>query len=316
MNGAQSQAQPVTLTNFLDAQRRHRLWIFLSTMAASALTIALIVNGWSYYILDQEHRPFSPKHLELKPSGTIGLRLGILGLILFALIYFYPLRKYWPALGRIGKAKNWLDYHVMLGLIAPVIISFHAAFKIHGFAGMAYWTMIGLTVSGLVGRYFYAQIPRSIGAADMTLKEIQGFSSQLVTALHEQNLVPESHMESLLRLPDSAKVQSMPVLVALVRMTWLDLTRPFKVWALRRHATKGIAGRLLTLGGILHTRNVELEKVISMASEQASLSKRILFLSTTHRVFHLWHIVHRPFSLSFAIFVIIHVAVVVTLGYF
>ncbi len=316
MNGVQSQAQSVRLTTFLDAQRRHRLWIFLSTMAALALTVALIVNGWSYYILDQEHRPFSPKHLELKPSGTVGLRLGILGLILFALIYLYPLRKYWPAMGRIGKSKNWLDYHVMLGLIAPVIISFHSAFKIHGFAGMAYWTMIGLTTSGLVGRYFYAQIPKSIGAADMSLKEMQGFSSELVTALHDQNLVQASQMESLLRLPDRAKVETMPVLVALFRMTWLDLTRPFRVWALRRHVTKGIGWRILTLGGVLRSRNAELEKVISLACEQASLSKRILFLSTTHRVFHLWHVVHRPFSLSFAIFVIIHVAVVVTLGYF
>jgi hypothetical protein len=70
------------------------------------------------------------------------------------------------------------------------------------------------------------------------------------------------------------------------------------------------------LGGILHTRRAALERAISLASEQAALAKQILFLSKTLRVFHLWHVIHRPFSLSFAILVIIHVTVVISLGYF
>ncbi len=102
---------------------------------------------------------------------------------------------------------------------------------------------------------------------------------------------------------------------ALLRMLWLDLKRPFQVWALRRHAA-GRFGSLSTLAGILHTRHTELERAVALASRQAALAKRILFLSKTHRVFHLWHVVHVPFSLSFAIFVVIHVSVQIWLGYF
>ncbi len=315
MNHVGSQAQSLQGTLFLGPEKRHKIYIFLCTIAAVTLAVTLAAYGWDYYSLDPEQRPFSLKHHYLKPSGKYGLDLGIVGLSLFALIYLYPLRKYWPALQRIGKTKHWFDFHVMMGLIAPVIISFHCAFKVHGFAGMAYWMMIGLTVSGIVGKYFYAQIPRSIDAAEMSLKEMQSMSAELTESLRAQNIVKYEDIEPLFRLPDSEAVKRMPVLLALAEMTWLDITRPFRVWAVRRR-TMRFGGRLVTLGGILRTRQYELERVIALASHQASLAKRILFLAKTHRVFHLWHVVHRPFSISFAVFVIIHVTVVVWLGYF
>lgn len=315
MTNPERQTRRCRLAILLDPQVRHRLWIRLMIAAAAALALTLVAYGWDYYILAQAQRPFSLKHDYLKPSGTTGLRLGIAGIAIFVLIYLYPLRKYWQTLGRIGKTKNWLDFHVTLGLIAPVVISFHCAFKTGGFAGMAYWVMIALTTSGIVGRYFYAQIPRSIGAAELSLNEMQTMSTELMAALGSQNVLSLARMERLFRLPDAREVQSMPTVWVLAKMVWLDVSRPFEVWALRRSAS-GVAGRILSLGGVLHGRNVELEKTISLASSQAALAKRILFLSRTHRVFHLWHVVHRPFSLSFAIFVIIHVSVVVWLGYF
>jgi hypothetical protein len=316
MNRAASQTRHLGIASvLLDPQKRHRIWISLGALLGIALTIALTANGWDYYVLDQAHRPLAAKHDMLKPSGTIGLRLGILGLVIFLLIYLYPLRKRWPTLQRIGKTKNWLDFHIMLGLIAPVVISFHSSFKIHGFAGMAYWTMMGLTASGVIGRYFYAQIPRSIGAAEMSWNEMSSLSSQLVEELHAQRVIPASKMESIFRLPDSQEVQAMSLWRALLRMLWLDLTRPLKVWALRR-SVEGRFETVFTLGGIFPTRHRELEAAIALASKQAALAKRVLFLSKTQAVFHLWHVIHVPFSLSFAIFVIIHVTVVIWLGYF
>jgi hypothetical protein len=53
-----------------------------------------------------------------------------------------------------------------------------------------------------------------------------------------------------------------------------------------------------------------------VAREEAALSKRILFLSRTQQVFHLWHVVHRPFSYTFAVLVLIHIGVVLMMGFF
>jgi len=67
---------------------------------------------------------------------------------------------------------------------------------------------------------------------------------------------------------------------------------------------------------MLKTRHGEMERAIAAALEEASLSKRILFLSYTQKVFHLWHVVHKPFSYTFAILAVLHIGLQLLLGYF
>ncbi len=315
LNVNASQARPWPIQFVVNAETRHRALIILSVIAAVALTVTLTVYGWDYYTLAAVQRPFSPKHSQLKPSGTVGLKLGMFGLFLFALVYLYPLRKRWLWLARQGRSKHWFDFHVVLGLVAPVVISFHSAFKIGGFAGMAYWTMVALLISGLVGRYFYAQIPRQLDATMMTLKETQDLARQQLEELGKQRVFEVSEVARLIRMPAIEEVAKMSMAKALLEMVALDLVRPFRVWAVRWRK-QGLWGRVLTLGGILPTRHADLESAIRLVRRQAALSKRIVFLSKTERIFFLWHVVHRPFSQSFAIFVLIHVGVVVALGYF
>jgi hypothetical protein len=61
--------------------------------------------------------------------------------------------------------------------------------------------------------------------------------------------------------------------------------------------------------------NRALERAIDAARDEAALAKRILFLSRSQQVFHLWHVVHKPFSYSFAALALIHIFVVINLGY-
>jgi hypothetical protein len=97
-------------------------------------------------------------------------------------------------------------------------------------------------------------------------------------------------------------------------MIFLDIRRPFQVSWLRLRAA-GFGAWLVSLFGILQTRNPELEFAIQTARKQAALSKRILFLSRTKQVFNLWHVIHRPFSYSFAILAILHIVVALGMGY-
>ena len=103
------------------------------------------------------------------------------------------------------------------------------------------------------------------------------------------------------------------MLRAFSSMLALDFRRALGIARLRRKACSRI-GKLLTLGGHLETRNVELERVIKTAQEQAALSKRILFLSRSQQVFHLWHVVHKPFSYSFLVLACLHIVVVILFG--
>jgi hypothetical protein len=288
--------------------------LFVGYVLAIAFLSAVGIYGFSYYILGAADRPFSPKHEFLKPSGSIGLKLGYLGMFVFFLIFLYPLRKRWRWLGKQGLSRHWLDFHILLGLSAPFIIAFHSAFKFGGFAGVAFWIMVAVSASGIVGRYLYGQIPRSLNNAELSLRETQEIQSQLTTRLAEQRILPQADLRALFRLPSPERAARLPVAIAIVYMMILDVLRVFRVARLRKHALHG-SERITTLGGFFPTRHRELERAIAYAEEQAALSKRILFLSRSQKVFHLWHVVHKPFSYAFAVLAIMHIGIVTSMGF-
>jgi len=295
--------------------RSHRARLIAGWVVALLLVVGLAAYGYDYFTLSSAARPFSPKHAVLRPSGTIGLKLGFLGLGMFLAIFVYPLRKKWAWLGRQGSARHWLDFHVLLGVSAPFVIAFHSSFKFHGFAGIAFWIMLSVSLSGLIGRYLYSQIPRRVNAAEISLTELQEIQTQLSGQLAQQRLLPQADLRSLLRLPGKESVSCLPMPVALVYMMFLDVARVFRVASIRRHALP-FGQKLTTLAGFLPTSNTGLERSIALAREEASLAKRVLFLSRSQQVFHLWHVVHKPFSYSFAVLALIHIVVVMMMGYF
>ncbi len=298
-----------------DAEQRHRLRWILAALVAAASFVMLAFYGYGYYQLPLVERPQSPLHTLLRPSGPLGLRLGILGGVLFLGVYLYPLRKRWRWLRQFGNTRHWLDFHVLLGVVGPLLINFHSSLKFHGLAGMAFWIMWTVVASGFVGRYFYGQIPRHLDAAEMSLKDMEKIAAELGRQIESQRLLSAADLAPLFRLPAIEEIQSMPVGRALARMVAIDVARPWVVSRLRRKSMGGL-GKLISLGGVLPGVNRQVEEVIAAARRQSRLSTKILFLDRTRQVFHLWHVVHRPFSYSFLALVVIHVVVVILLGYF
>lgn len=302
-------------TTLPDAERGHRLRLYALYVLAIATNLAIFFYGFDYYKLSSIDRPFSPKHHLLRPSGPVGLYLGFAGVALFVGIFLYPLRKHWAWLGQKGSTRHWLDIHVLMGLTAPFIVAFHSTLKFKGIAGMAFWIMFAVSTSGVVGRYLYAQIPRKVTTAELSMRELQDLQESLSQQLAAQKLLPEADLRVLLRMPDANRVRRLPIVVALVYMMILDVIRVFRVARLRRHALT-FGASLRTLAGFLPTGHRELEKAIHAAAEEAALSKRVLFLSRSQKVFHLWHVVHKPFSYAFAVLALLHIGLQFFLGYF
>jgi hypothetical protein len=298
-----------------DVDRAHKRRLVLLYILAITTNLAIFFYGFDYYKLSAMDRPFSPKHHLLRPSGPIGLYLGFMGVALFIGIFLYPIRKHWAWLGQIGKTRHWLDIHVLMGLTAPFIIAFHSTLKFKGIAGMAFWIMFAVSVSGVVGRYLYAQIPRRVTTAELSMKELQDLQENLAQQLAAQKLLPEADLRALLRMPNHERIARLPIVVALVYMMILDVVRYFGVARLRRHALN-FGQTLESLGGFLPTRHRELERAIHAAAEEAALLKRVLFLSRSQKVFHLWHVVHKPFSYAFAVLALLHITLQFVLGYF
>jgi hypothetical protein len=307
--GIRAFSQPV-----VDAEQGHRRRIAAAWAVAIASVIAIGVYGFDYYTLSAADRPFSPKHALLRPSGAIGIKLGMLGVGLFMLIYLYYFRKNWKWLLSIGRTKHWLDFHIILGVTAPVIIAFHAAFKFRGIAGMAFWIMVSVALSGIVGRYLYSQIPRRLNAAELSWQELQEEQLALTHQMAAQKMFPAGALVAAFHIPDVEMVKHKSAVGALLWMFALDLARPLRVASLRRRIL-GFGGVVLSLGGLLPSNNHELESVVQTVKRQATLSKRMVFLSRTQQVFQLWHVVHRPFSYAFVVLALLHIITAMLLGY-
>ena len=298
---------PVEVVASADPQKKHRRLVTAISAIGLALAVGLAFYGADYYSLSPAERPFSPKHHLLKPGGVVGIDLGFLGVLMFCAIFVYPLRKRWTWLQRLGQSKHWLDFHVVLGIAAPVCIAFHSSFKFSGLAGVAFWVMMAVAISGLVGRYLYAQIPRRVVAGEVSLRVLREL-------LQHQRLIQRDDLQTLFRFPAAEKVADWPLLVVFLNMLACDLTRPFHVARLRMRdmSWKEV---FASLGGLLPGHNLHLEWVIGLARQQAVTSKRTLFLSRAEQIFRLWHVIHRPFSYAFAILALLHIVVAMVLGF-
>jgi hypothetical protein len=287
----------------------YRLVYIAAYILIAALMIALAFYGNDYYRLDGAERPFSWKHAFLRPGGVIGVKLGFLGLAMFFIVFLYPLRRYWTWVSRLITAPQWLNFHVFLGLAAPFVIAFHSAFKFRGFAGIAFWIMLAV-----LGRYVYAQIPRTLNATTSSLHGVETLQRQLASVVGREQTLNEHDMAMLFALPSPATVARMSLVTAVLYIVGLDLVRPIRLARIRRKSVRGLQ-KIFSLGGFLPTNQPTLERMIRELRQQASLAKRVIFLTRSEQVFRLWHVIHKPFSYCFATLAVAHIVVVMLMGY-
>lgn len=292
----------------------HRIQVAITAIASILLLTAIGVYGASYWLLPLDQRPFSDKHELLRPSGDIGLKLGVLGTVLFFIIFLYAFRKIIPWLGRFGTATHWMDFHVIAGLTAPVLIAYHASFKFQGIAGFAFWIMVAVAISGVIGRYLYAHIPRSLNETVLSLSELQESERDIAEALVNQSIYSAEQLKRVMHVPSAEHIRKIGPLLALANMIVLDINLPIQMSGLRR-AHSGFWGTLRSVGGLISTGNAEVEEAVRLVRQKVSLSRRVVFLHQTQRVFHLWHVIHRPFSYAFAVLAIFHIVVATGFGF-
>jgi hypothetical protein len=154
--------------------------IFIGTLVAIVFIaiIWLINNGLSYYRTAMEERVYHEEHLILKPSGTLGHAFGIAG-SLFMIIGMasYMARKRYRFLSRMGLLKHWLEFHIFLCTLGPILVLFHTSYKFGGLVAISFWSMVAVFTSGIIGRFIYIQIPRTVDGRELSNNEVKGMMS-------------------------------------------------------------------------------------------------------------------------------------------
>lgn len=95
----------------------------------TAGTLGLLLTvGWPYYKLPIMGRAFHHDYDTLRPSGTLGLMLGIVGTVLMAVSLLYLLRKKYASWSRFGSLQNWMGFHMLTSMTGVGLLIFHANF--------------------------------------------------------------------------------------------------------------------------------------------------------------------------------------------
>lgn len=267
------------------------------------VVFGLVASGGAFYATPVAERSLHPLYSLLKPSGTVGLSLGIAGTSMMLLIFLYPLRKRWTALQKIGTQAQWLQVHIFLGFAGPVLVTFHTTGKLAGAVAIAFYAMWAMVLSGVVGRYLYAKIPRTVKGNQMTLKEIEEQLGALVEALR-QGERRQSVLAGIQEFLAGTRQVSGGLSYAVYRMVMDDLRLPLNAlrvwWIVRRDGKLGLRRRY---------------QITKLVLKQQRLLSRLAVLEATQRVFSFWHIFHKPFTVITFVIVSVHVAVALFLGY-
>ena len=279
----------------------HVLVIAGAVCVVIALIMLFGLDGWEYYRAPLGTRGYLPAHAVLRPSGPVGLALGVAGALAMLGTIPYVTRKRWRRLSNFGAMKPWLEIHIFFGIVGPVLVTFHTSFKFNGLISAGYWLMMTVWASGFVGRYLYVRIPKTIRGIELSRREVDErlailrgrFDAAAMPAAARREL---EGVAAVAAVADGSAASAVDLFIG-------ELRARLRLTMLRR--------RLRAAGIDLRS----LHECISLAAERAALARRAAHLERTRRLFALWHVFHRPLVYGMCVIVGLHIAIALYFGY-
>lgn len=268
------------------------------------VTILLALNGYQYYSTPLEQRFFNPSHTALKPSGVWGHGFGIIGTLMMIIgVAIYMVRKRGRKFLNFGYLKHWLELHIFLCTLGPVLVLYHTAFKFGGIVSVSFWSMVLVVLSGVVGRFIYVQIPRTIEGHEMGINAINDLRVNLAAKVSESINFDQKIMSDFQTLASPDRYKTLNFLQAF-SFSFKDY---FRIKFLMRKIKRIVSKTGLPV--------VIRKDILHAAKTEIILSRRIALLRTFHKLFRYWHIVHLPFAITMFAIMLIHVGVTIAFGY-
>jgi len=278
-----------------------RLWLlFLVAVGLSVVVVGLYIGG-QYYLTPFDERPFSDLYEKFRPTGSFGLRYGIVGLLLITGgVITYSSRKRIKWFARVGKLKYWLELHIFVCTVGPFLVTLHTSFKVGGLVSIAFWSMVVVALSGIFGRYVYVRIPKNVQGKFAGLAAVEKERAALVASL-EADLGPRASAIERAISPGGRK-KSHSLLGAIVAAVKFDFTRRSTVWRVKMLLPASVSP-------------AKREHIMGLVRDQLELEHQIALAIPFQRLFRYWHLLHLPLAIAMFIIVIVHVTVATMFGY-
>ncbi len=193
----------------------------------------------------------------------------------------------------MGALKYWLEAHIFMCTLGPIMILFHTAFKFGGLVAVSFWSMVAVFLSGVAGRFIYIQIPRTIEGQTLSQNELKEMQSDIALTLKSSyNLDEQSYIK----------------ISELLTRKGEGFLNNRSVDRRKKHEIRSELRRLKLPGA-------ERRKFMTLVKQDISLNRKIERLDLMENLFKYWHVAHLPFAMVMLIVMLIHVAVTILFGY-
>ncbi len=243
-------------------------------------------------------------------SGT-GYVLGIVGTVLMFALIIYPLRKRYQFMEPFGSVTTTFQTHMIMGILGPVCILFHANFQLGSLnSNVAFFAMIVVASSGLIGRYMYNRIHYGLYGRLVTLHDLRaGYENEKGEMAEMLDFSP-TISKHLLSFSDKALHSYQGFFHSFGSVIGLGVKTRVEYWKIRRL----MAGEL----------NIQKERGGWNSSYQRKMGKearrriwtflgyvrKVAEYKFYERMFALWHVFHLPLSFMLLITGTFHVIAV------
>ena len=247
----------------------------------------------------------------INPESGLGYWLGIVGASLMLALLLYPLRKRFRFMQRLGATRHWFRMHMIFGLLGPLLILYHCNFQLGSFnSRVAFFCMLLVAGSGIVGRHFYARIHKGLYGRKTSLQELQ---TELAASV-EKGHGMASFMPELVKKLDSyaSELQGCELTRTLgvrrsLRWTFTHHFMRLTLWMTAKRELSLAASRSPSIARD-HSRF--LSATSAYIRDYTQLLGRVAQYSFYERLFALWHVFHLPIFLMMVLSAVTHVLAV------
>jgi len=266
----------------------------IKTILFFGFMFASILYGWVNH-----------EALYLTSDYGAGYYLGIVGGVLMLLLLLYPLRKKSRLLQRLGPMKTWFQLHMILGIIGPTLVLYHANFSLGSVnSNVALFSMITVAGSGLIGRFIYTHIHAGLYGNKVTISEL-GKNLEADKQLIVKQL---SSFPDIIDELDKLKDRAIKRRNFFMQVLWLPVMT-FQMF-LRRRKIKRLLKKDIKKKKLKNADIDFIKQNLQSISYYIITTRKLAQLNTYERLFSLWHILHMPLFIMLIITSIIHVVAV------
>jgi hypothetical protein len=218
----------------------------------------------------------------------LGYALGVVGTSCMTLLLLYSVRKRLSAIAEWGALRHWFGIHMVLGILGPVAILFHANFRLGSLnSSVALACMILVAASGVIGRLIYPKIHHGLYGRRASLRVLERAAASQRDALGAAVSASPALARALGEFEALAKQETGGPLSALAHVARLGR----QARALRRLAPS--------------QRNAESTR--RALAEYVAAVRQVAEFSVYERIFGLWHAFHLPLCFLLFTATIVHV---------